>query len=1232
MKETHITIYIHDLEISDKSKSFLARVGLMKLDDLLNCNMTELSAMRNISEDVLQELNGVIAHSDVIISFFEERAKRIKEILPNVQDAPIESLGLGTRATNALRRGGIHTVGALIQMSQKDIFELRNVGVLSREEITKAIESIVQSGKIVYHEREEESKTIIETTPESSRLSELLPEIESIRLDDVPFSVRARNALKRANIQTADELVQMSEKDIMGLRNVGAQTRDEILAVINAIIREGRAYFDNLTSQYDQKHGDEPIVESASKGFDFAVIDILTERFGFKPAKMTEWFGLSRQSVYNALEKRLPQRRSTWTGKTISESELSILAKLIENKSFDYTDDEVTCCCMNNRQDDFVCLFIYENEIKCLFLKDLPDEIREQVVSKKMHMYTERELAGESDGRVINVLTKPFYRPDNPEKFRANAQFRGMTSDEYAVFISGYPYIDQRSVTDEQIVAFMKENMVDGKVYISSDPKNQWIRSIASRNGYTIKSFIELYGFESRLDGSELTSDAAKERHREELRQYEELLCEEWFKEKIIAIANTKKSERQTQVTQRDVAIDYSRIRAKFILKNETDVQLILPDIRLKNEEIKKATLYVSCNGREVMQQNLSWYGNELGKTLNGVAASISVGSQEDSLLNICVRIKCDDEWIYDSEESLHRNVLLFYGGAEISANQVKRDHYTLVVPKMSEVKTENTDIVEIDSMKNAGLKAFFLELKDGYVLSVDGRLIAFDSENGTDLKVITPSESTSLPTVTIQDTEAFLAFRKSTCSIILGNRDYMQQFVLLKDGERIEFDSLEQSDNGLAFTMPFDGEHDTVRIQVINLANERLMFDRTFVLISEADCCFNREFYYNASDYDGAEFYADIDDFHEVVPFGKDEAEVRIPFRDGELHADIPKITVSETSGAWLQEPQPAWYIGHIPQNSFLKVTTPARVNVQFLVGGKDILYDGQGLVTIGNVLQSFGGTDSFNDAEVVMRVAGQTQSASYSLARVFFKERFLKRPSLWTEEQKLLWDQGGVFIGTSGREFTLLLSSADDKLFEFKLSEDTEYIILPEDMPIGNYQFEISIQTGGLFKRAKEVVAVGDCIIGDKNLLRFMNRRIVVESITDEFKEEAGHILIRPCYIDQIQYCGMEDTSEGYCPVYSGILYTTGYHGERYEFSYDVHTNKKGITKMLVNPVRIVYISDTALCITDPDGDGLYYYNYYDRSLESVVFALTDHEYTKANKQKYSNADLYSYRTERV
>ena len=90
--------------------------------------------------------------------------------------------------------------------------------------------------------------------------------------------------------------------------------------------------------------------------------------------------------------------------------------------------------------------------------------------------------------------------PKYPEKFRMNAQLRGLSADEYAIYLSGYPIGDARAVNDNQIVAFFQENLIDGKVYISSDPKNQWIRSLAFRNGYAIKDFIELYGFESNLN------------------------------------------------------------------------------------------------------------------------------------------------------------------------------------------------------------------------------------------------------------------------------------------------------------------------------------------------------------------------------------------------------------------------------------------------------------------------------------------------------------------------------------------------------------------------------------------------------------------------------------------------------------------------------------------------------------------------------------------------------------
>ena len=66
------------------------------------------------------------------------------------------------------------------------------------------------------------------------------------------------------------------------------------------------------------------------------------------------------------------------------------------------------------------------------------------------------------------------------------------------------------------------------------------------------------------------------------VKTYEEQLCEEWFKDKVTAIANTRKTEHQVQNGQRDIAIDYSRIRTKMVLKNENDVQLVVPDICLK--------------------------------------------------------------------------------------------------------------------------------------------------------------------------------------------------------------------------------------------------------------------------------------------------------------------------------------------------------------------------------------------------------------------------------------------------------------------------------------------------------------------------------------------------------------------------------------------------------------------------------------------------------------------------
>lgn len=1531
MAARSITVYIQDLAISARSKNALLRMGILTLNELEIRGTKGISAVIGIGDDSRQELRDVLENADEIFNKFEARKLRIDEIIDEVREFSVDEVPLSNRALNALKRSNILSVGDMLQMSQKDIMELRNVGTLTRHDIASVINSIIAEGKTYFINLQLLASTSVGINGDSDlekrklRIEAVSAESGSIAIDEVKFSTRALNRLKAAGITTVGELLHMTEKDVAGLRNVGILTKNEIIAVIEDIIVQGRDYFmTKLSVEPDSGSVEGYSVLSEEKGFDFPVIDRLSEQFFFKPVRMAEWFGLSRQGIYNAIEKRSPKRCEIWTGKELTDQEYDILKYLIQNEKFEYSDNQVTCCCMNNRQDDLACLFIYENEIKCFFLKDLPEALKTEAISINYHKFTERELSGESAGRIIYSIRNPFFLPMYPEKFRANARLRGMSSDEYALFISGYPLGDQRSVNDEQIIAFFEENMVDGKVYLSSDPKNQWIRSLASRNGYTIKDFIELYGFESKLDGTELTTDGARGRHIEELKQYivhdnvvyfptdsriykilnaytysrgtnvtayvrslgferimerpnvkadflekdmevrqsegkfeekvfalypligskilrketqdklnetsrkyidtvlrepwtkltlraemqialaiinnaknwkneensnfwnyislqfgyrdasgsvvrllqtslenamkknkrlfiedsngrafkstavihafatrkswmalfdflfdfyknnlnwnvilgdpliavmisslqmkfagdgsedaeltissrvylfqegirklvqyrpvftrdlfeklivkidaminsenmsvktyEEMLCEEWFKEKITTIANTKRTERQSLRGQRDVAIDYSRIRARYTLKNETDLQLVLPDIRLKRENVSSAVLTIRYNSSVVYQKNMSWYGNELGKTLNGVTVSLPVISTSSQMINIQVEINCDNEVIYNSEDDLNRLVWVFYGSNECNISQIKKDNYTIVLPNAVILETENVDITEIDSFKNSGLKAFFLELKDSYAITIDGRLMAFDSENGTDIRVIVPSESAGLPRVETDEKEYYLAYHNSVCSIILGNEDYQQQYVILRDGKRVEFSSLPVSDNGLVFTFPLASERDTCRLQIISLANERLMFDKSFVLIKKAVCGFNREFYYSSADYNGAEYRVSIDDFSEIMPFAQDDIEVRIPYKNGELHTNIPKVEIQETTGTWMNSSVFAWYIDDIPQNSMLKVSNPPKTDVRFMVSGNDIMYDGHGIVTIGNVLQSLRDTDNFSQVEVQMKVTGVRQSSTYTLAHVFYKERFLRKPELWTEENNLCWNLGGGFIGKAGRLFTLALFGETELPIEFSIDENAKCVDIPEDMPIGNYRYEISILSGSLFKKVKEVIAEGDCVIGDHNLLRFLNRRIVVEFITDAYNEGAGRIPIRTCYIDQINFLGMEDTSEGYCPVYSGVMYTIGYHGERYEFSFDSHTNKRGIAKMMVNPVRIIYVGDSILCITDSDGDGLYYYHYYDKYLEKTVYALTDHEYTEVNKHRYSNADLYSYRTERT
>ncbi|MCL6518645.1 MAG: DNA-directed RNA polymerase subunit alpha [Armatimonadetes bacterium] len=57
---------------------------------------------------------------------------------------------------------------------------------------------------------------------------EAQPAVRDVRIEELDFSVRTYNCLKKANIMTIGELVQISEQDLMGIRNFGKKSLAEV--------------------------------------------------------------------------------------------------------------------------------------------------------------------------------------------------------------------------------------------------------------------------------------------------------------------------------------------------------------------------------------------------------------------------------------------------------------------------------------------------------------------------------------------------------------------------------------------------------------------------------------------------------------------------------------------------------------------------------------------------------------------------------------------------------------------------------------------------------------------------------------------------------------------------------------------------------------------------------------------------------------------------------------------
>lgn len=156
--------------------------------------------------------------------FIDEELDRSLEKEHALLDTPVTDFDLTVRTRNALRKMNIRTLGDLLRTTEADLRNYKNVGDSSLEEI-KAM--LAQRGlKMGQALEEQQSEVKQQVYDQLQGMGD--DEMFNRSVGELQLSVRARKALALLNIKSIGDLCMKTEAELMGVKNFGLTSLQEI--------------------------------------------------------------------------------------------------------------------------------------------------------------------------------------------------------------------------------------------------------------------------------------------------------------------------------------------------------------------------------------------------------------------------------------------------------------------------------------------------------------------------------------------------------------------------------------------------------------------------------------------------------------------------------------------------------------------------------------------------------------------------------------------------------------------------------------------------------------------------------------------------------------------------------------------------------------------------------------------------------------------------------------------
>lgn len=161
--------------------------------------------------------------------YYDEDREKKRSRKNQILETPISDFELSVRSRNCLRKMNIRTLGDLLNITEAELLSYKNFGETSLREIKAILDTKGLRLGMALEDKDLASGE--ETGPGSPEEQGLLNKL----VDDLQLSVRARKCLQRLNLHTVGELTRTTEAELLGCKNFGVTSLNEIKKALSGL-------------------------------------------------------------------------------------------------------------------------------------------------------------------------------------------------------------------------------------------------------------------------------------------------------------------------------------------------------------------------------------------------------------------------------------------------------------------------------------------------------------------------------------------------------------------------------------------------------------------------------------------------------------------------------------------------------------------------------------------------------------------------------------------------------------------------------------------------------------------------------------------------------------------------------------------------------------------------------------------------------------------------------------